>query len=79
MKEIITYEDFTKIDIRIGTIVEAQDFPKVHKPAYLIKIDFGTLGIKKTSAQITTLYSIEELLGKQVAVIINFKPIICAS
>lgn len=74
MKELITYEDFTKVDIRIGTIIEVQDFPKAHKPAYQIQIDFGALGIKKTSAQITTLYSKKELLGKQVTTVINFKP-----
>jgi len=74
MKELITYEDFSKVDIRIGTIIDVQDFPKAHKPAYQIQIDFGALGIKKTSAQITTLYNKEELLGKQVTAVINFKP-----
>lgn len=74
MKELITYEDFTKVDIRIGTITDVQDFPKAHKAAYQIQIDFGTLGTKKTSAQITTLYTKKELLGKQVTAIINFKP-----
>jgi tRNA-binding protein len=55
MKEEITFEDFLKVDIRIGTIIEVNDFPKARKPAYQIKIDFGDLGIKKTSAQITDL------------------------
>jgi len=74
MKPIISFEDFTKVDIRIGTIIEVNDFPKARKPAYQLKIDFGDLGIKKSSAQITTLYSKEELVGKQVNVVINFKP-----
>ncbi|KGL63142.1 tRNA-binding protein [Polaribacter sp. Hel1_85] len=73
MKEEITFEDFLKIDIRIGTIIEVNDFPKAIKPAYQLKIDFGSLGIKKSSAQITDLYSKEELLNKQVSAIVNFK------
>jgi len=73
MKELITFEDFTKVDIRIGTIIKVDDFPKAHKPVYQIHIDFGELGIKKTSAQITTLYSKEQLLNKQVTAVINFK------
>jgi tRNA-binding protein len=56
MKEEITFEDFLKVDIRIGTVIEINDFPKAKKPAYQLKIDFGALGIKKTSAQITDLY-----------------------
>ncbi|WP_341221362.1 tRNA-binding protein [Polaribacter atrinae] len=74
MKEEITYEDFLKVDIRMGTIIEVNDFPKARKPAYQLKIDFGTLGIKKSSAQITVLYTKQDLLYKQVLVIINFKP-----
>lgn len=74
MKEEITFEDFLKVDIRIGTIIEVNDFPKARKPAYQLRIDFGELGIKKSSAQITDLYSKEELLNKQVSVIVNFKP-----
>jgi tRNA-binding protein len=73
MKELITFENFTKVDIRIGTIIKVDDFPKALKPAYQIHIDFGELGIKKTSAQITTLYSKEQLLNKQVTAVINFK------
>jgi tRNA-binding protein len=73
MKEEIKFEDFLKVDIRIGTIIEVNDFPKARKPAYQIKIDFGDLGIKKTSAQITDLYSKEELLHVQVSAIMNFK------
>ncbi|AUC22603.1 tRNA-binding protein [Polaribacter sejongensis] len=74
MKEEITFEDFLKVDIRIGTIIEVNDFPKARKPAYQLKIDFGALGIKKSSAQITDLYTKEDLLNKQVAVVVNFKP-----
>jgi tRNA-binding protein len=74
MKEEITFEDFLKVDIRIGTVIEVNDFLKAKKPAYQLKIDFGALGIKKTSAQITDLYSKEELVHKQVSAIVNFKP-----
>ena len=74
MKPTITFEDFLKIDLRIGTIIEVNDFPKAKKPAYQLKIDFGALGIKKTSAQITDLYKKEDLLNKQVYAIVNFKP-----
>ena len=74
MKEEITFEDFIKIDIRTGTIVEACDFQKAKKPAYQLKIDFGDLGVKKSSAQITDLYSKEELINKQVTAIFNLKP-----
>jgi tRNA-binding protein len=74
MKKEITFEDFLKLDIRIGTIIAVNDFPKAKKPAYQLKIDFGALGIKKSSAQITDLYTKEELLHKQVSAIINFKP-----
>ena len=74
MKEEISFEDFIKVDIRIGTITEVKEFPKAKKPAYQILIDFGTIGIKKSSAQITELYTKEKLLGKQVMAIINFNP-----
>ncbi len=74
MKSTISFEDFEKIDIRIGTIIEVNDFPKAKKPAYQLTIDFGELGIKKSSAQITQLYSKESLLNRQVTVIVNFKP-----
>ena len=74
MNTEITIEDFLKVDIRIGTIIEVNDFPKARKPAYQLKVDFGDLGIKKSSAQITDLYTKEELLNKQVSAIINFKP-----
>ena len=74
MKPAITFEDFLKVDIRIGTIIEVNDFPKARKPAYQLKIDFGVVGIKKSSAQITDLYTKEDLQNKQVAAIVNFKP-----
>tara|TARA_B110000240_G_C13093415_1_gene281045 strand:- start:86 stop:424 length:339 start_codon:yes stop_codon:yes gene_type:complete len=73
MKEEITFEDFLKVDIRIGTIIEVNDFPKAKKPAYQLKIDFGALGVKKSSAQITDLYAKEDLLNMQVTAILNFK------
>ncbi|HEY9220810.1 MAG TPA: tRNA-binding protein [Lutibacter sp.] len=72
-KPEITFEDFNKVDIRVGTIIEVSDFPKAKKPAYQLTIDFGDLGIKKSSAQITQLYPKNELLNKQVLAIINFK------
>jgi tRNA-binding protein len=74
MLEQINFEDFLKVDIRIGTVIEVNDFPKARKPAYQIKIDFGALGIKKTSAQITDLYSKVDLLNKQVTAVVNLKP-----
>ena len=74
MKDKITYEDFLKVDIRIGTIIEVKDFPKARKPAYQLKIDFGDLGIKKSSARITELYSKKDLMNAQISAIINFKP-----
>jgi len=73
MKEEITFEDFLKVDIRIGTIIEVNDFAKAKKPAYQLKIDFGALGVKKSSAQITDLYVKEDLLNMQVSAILNFK------
>ena len=70
----ITWHDFQKLDIRVGTIAEVTDFPKAKKPSYQIKIDFGSLGIKQSSAQITNLYAKENLLGKQVIAVVNFPP-----
>tara|TARA_B100000497_G_scaffold83318_1_gene92866 strand:+ start:1609 stop:1947 length:339 start_codon:yes stop_codon:yes gene_type:complete len=74
VKEETSFEDFIKVDVRIGTITEVKEFPKAKKPAYQMLIDFGTIGIKKSSAQITELYTKEKLLGKQVIAIINFNP-----
>ncbi len=69
---MITWDDFEKIDIRSGTILEAIDFPGAKKPAYQLTIDLGESGIKRSSAQITALYTKEELIGKQVVAIVNF-------
>ena len=74
MSNIISFEDFTKVDIRIGTVIEVNDFSKARKPAYQLKIDFGELGIKNSSAQITGLYTKEDLLNRQITAIVNFKP-----
>lgn len=71
---MITWEDFEKVDIRTGTITEVNDFPKARKPAYQLTIDFGELGIKKSSAQIVTLHTKEELIGKQIVAVVNFPP-----
>lgn len=70
----ITWKDFEKIELRAGTIIEVQDFPEARKPAYKLKIDFGELGVKRSSAQITHLYRKEELLGKQIVGVVNFPP-----
>ena len=69
---LISWDDFEKIDIRVGTITEVNDFPKAKKPSYQLKIDFGELGFKNSSAQITTFYNKDELVGKQVIAIVNF-------
>lgn len=71
--EEISWNDFEKVDMRVGTILNVADFPKARKPAYQLTIDFGDeLGIKQSSAQITVHYSKEELLGKQIVAIVNF-------
>ena len=71
---MITWNDFEKVDIRVGTILEVNNFPNAKKPAYQLNIDFGDLGIKRSSAQITSLYTSEELIGKQVIAVVNFPP-----
>jgi tRNA-binding protein len=72
MEKIITFDDFTKVDLRVGTILEVHDFPSARQPAYQLTIDFGDLGIKKSSAQITTQYQKEDLLKKQIIAVVNF-------
>ena len=71
---MISWGDFEKIDIRVGTILSANDFPNARKPAYQLTIDFGMSGIKKSSAQITSLYRKEDLAGRQVIAVMNFPP-----
>ncbi len=70
----ITWDDFAKVDIRVGRIVQADDFPKARKPAYQLRIDFGPLGIKTSSAQITKHYDKTDLLGKLVLAVVTFPP-----
>lgn len=72
IKPEISWEDFDKIDIRTGTIISVNDFEKARNPSYQLEIDFGDLGIKKSSAQITAFYKKEDLIGKQILAVVNF-------
>ena len=70
----ITYDDFTKVDIRVGRIIQVDDFPKARKPAYKLRIDFGPVGVKTSSAQITKHYAREDLQDRLVLAVVNFPP-----
>jgi tRNA-binding protein len=72
--EQITWKDFERVELRAGTIIEVEEFPEARKPAYKLKIDFGELGVKRSSAQIKDLYRKEDLLGKQILAVVNFPP-----
>jgi len=73
--DVIDWSDFEKVELRVGTVVSAETFPEARKPAYILHVDFGdTVGIRKSSAQITDLYTTDELVGKQVIAVVNFPP-----
>jgi tRNA-binding protein len=71
---MISWSDFEKVEMRVGTIIQVDDFPRAKNPAYKLTIDFGPMGIKKSSAQITKLYQKEALIGKQIIAVVNFPP-----
>ena len=72
MSETINFDDFTKVDLRVGTIIEVNDFSEARNPSYKLKIDFGDLGVKQSSAQITSLYKKEDLIDRQIVAVVNF-------
>lgn len=73
--EEITWNDFEKVEIRVGTVVQVDDFPEARKPAYILRVDFGPeIGVRKSSAQVTQIYTKDELLGRQVVGVVNFPP-----
>jgi tRNA-binding protein len=75
MSEMIAYGDFERVDIRVGTIVDAQPFPEARKPAFKLSIDFGpAIGVKRSSAQLTVHYRADQLIGRQVCAVVNFAP-----
>ena len=75
MAEMITFADFEQVDIRVGTITDAQPFPQARKPAYKLVIDFGPeIGVKRSSAQLTVHYKADQLIGRQVCAVVNFPP-----
>ncbi len=75
MSEEISWADFEKVELRVGTVVRAEEFPEARKPAYKVWVDFGgELGVRKSSAQITVHYTLEELIGKQIVAVVNFPP-----
>lgn len=75
MSETITWDDFQKVELKVGTVVRAEEFPEARKPAYKVWVDFGgDLGVKKSSAQITVHYKPEDLIGRQIVGVVNFPP-----